>query len=234
MPLKNGELNASELRRLVREHNKLVSLKIPKGTNRDGLIKLIKSQGYEIDHKRQRLFPIRVQSNKKYPPVVNLPPAPPKKTAEEKEEAKKQKRMKAEKKEEEAFESRKKKIEAVKKVKGMKDTKKSDDKIETLQDLQAVTLKFIRDHKAWLEPTRMSGAKNGYEYYLKQFKKEKDSVKGLDFIVFTIENKIENFKKGTGGIVNPFKKGGEVKNPLPMPKVSYKLYNKIKGFEKKK
>lgn len=233
MPLKNGELNASELRRLIREHNKLVSLKIPKGTNRDGLIKLIKSQGYEIDHKRQRLFPIRVQSNKKYPPVVNLPPAPPKKTAEEKEEEKKQKRMKAEKKEEEAFESRKKKIEAVKKVKGMKDTKKSDDKIETLQDLQAVTLKFIRDHKAWLEPTRMSGAKNGYEYYLKQFKKEKDSVKGLDFIVFTIENKIENFKKGTGGIVNPFKKGGEVKNPLPMPKVSYKLYNKIKGLKKK-
>ena len=116
MPLKNGELNASELRRLVREHNKLVSLKIPKGTNRDGLIKLIKSQGYEIDHKRQRLFPIRVQSNKKYPPVVNLPPAPAKKTAEEKAEAKKQKRMKAEKKEEEAFESRKKKIEALKKA----------------------------------------------------------------------------------------------------------------------
>ena len=116
MPLKSGELNASELRRLIREHNKLVSLKIPKGTNRDGLIKLIKSQGYEIDHKRQRLFPIRVQSNKKYPPVVNLPPAPPKKTAEEKAEAKKQKRMKAEKKEEEAFESRKKKIEALKKA----------------------------------------------------------------------------------------------------------------------
>jgi len=235
MPYKSGnlkgQLTAPELRRMIKEHNKLMSIKVPPKTDRDGLIKLINDNGYKVDHENKKLVP-SVKMKRK--PTVKLPAEPPKKTAEEKAEAKKQKQMKAEKKEEEAFESRKKKIEAVKKVKGMKPTKKSDDnKIETLQDLQALTLKFIRDHKAWLEPTRMSGAKNGYEYYLKQFKKEKDSVKGLDNIVFSIESKIDNFKKGTGAIVNPFKKGGEVKNPLPMPKESYKLYDKIKGLKKK-
>lgn len=234
MPYKSGELKgqltAPELRRMIKEHNKLMSIKVPPKTNREGLIKLINDNGYKVDHEKKKLVP-SVQMKRR--PTIKLPPPPTPKTAEEKAQAKKQKQMKAEKKEEEAFESRKKKIEAVKKVKGMKPTKKSDDKIETLEDLQAVTLKFIRDHKPWLEPTRMSGAKNGYEYYLKQFKKEKDSVKGLDNIVFSIESKIENFKKGTGGIVNPFKKGGEVKDPLPMPKVSYKLYDKIKGLKKK-
>jgi len=236
MPYKSGELKgqltAPELRRMIKEHNKLMSIKIPPKTDRDGLIKLITDNGYKVNHEAQKLVP-SVKMKRK--PTIKLPPAPTPKTAEEKADAKKQKKMKEEKKEEEAFESRKKKIEAVKKVKGMKATEKSKpiEKPETLEDMQSLVLKYIRDHKAWLEPTRMSGAKNGYDYYLKQFKKDKDSVNKLDMIVFNIETKIEDFKKGTGAIVNPFKKGGEVKKPLPMPKESYELYDKIKHLKKK-
>lgn len=113
MPLKNGELNASELRRLIKKHNQLMSIKIPPKTTRDGLIKLITSNGYKINHAGQKLEP-SVQMKRK--PIVKLPPAPAKKTAEEKAQAKKKKQSKAEKQEEEAFESRKKKIEAIKKI----------------------------------------------------------------------------------------------------------------------
>jgi len=122
MPLKNGELNASELRRLIKKHNQLMSIKIPPKTNRDGLIKLIESNGYKINHAGQKLEP-SVKMKRK--PIVKLPPAPAKKTAEEKAEAKKKKQSKAEKQEEEAFESRKKKIEAIQKLR--KKNKENDD-----------------------------------------------------------------------------------------------------------
>ena len=135
MPLKNGELNASELRRLIKKHNQLMSIKIPPKTNRDGLIKLIESNGYKINHAGQKLEP-SVKMKRK--PIVNLPPAPAKKTAEEKAEAKKKKQSKAEKQEEEAFESRKKKIEAIQKLRQKKtepkkeEPKKDDDKKEEI------------------------------------------------------------------------------------------------------
>jgi len=126
MPLKNGELTATELRRLIKKHNELMSIKIPPKTNRDGLIKLITDNGYKINHSGQKLEP-SVKMKRK--PVVKLPPAPPKKTAEEKAEAKKKKQSKAEKQEEEAFESRKRKIEAIQKIRKKKtQPKKEDDK----------------------------------------------------------------------------------------------------------
>ena len=51
-----GELTAGEIRKLVRGHNKLVSLKIPSGLDRDGLIKFLKRNKYEVDHKNQKLI----------------------------------------------------------------------------------------------------------------------------------------------------------------------------------
>jgi len=60
MPYKTGklkgELTAAEIRKLVRGHNKLVSLKIPTGLDRDGLIKFLKRNKYEVDHKNQKLI----------------------------------------------------------------------------------------------------------------------------------------------------------------------------------
>jgi len=75
MPYKSGklkgELTVAELRRLVRQHNELMSLKIPPKTDRDGIIALIKKGGYDIDHQNQKLVP-RVKMKRK--PVVRLPP----------------------------------------------------------------------------------------------------------------------------------------------------------------
>lgn len=85
MPRKDGTLSSSELRRLIKQHNKLMSIQIPKGTNRDGLIKLITKNGYTINHSAQKLEPTVKMKRK---PVVKLPPAPVKKTEEEKKQAK--------------------------------------------------------------------------------------------------------------------------------------------------
>lgn len=105
-----GELTAPELRRLIKEHNKLVSIKIPAKTDRLGLIKLIEDAGYKVNHEEQTIDPVKRPRLKK----LKLPPAPVPKTAEEKAEAKKKKLLKAEEQETKGYESRKKKIDAVK------------------------------------------------------------------------------------------------------------------------
>jgi hypothetical protein len=105
MPYKSGklkgELTAPELRRLIKEHNKLMSIKIPPKTDRDGLIKLIKDNGYKINHEDQMLIPV-VQMKRKQ--KVKLPPKPSKEFSTEllqkKEQAKidKDKKKKQERK----------------------------------------------------------------------------------------------------------------------------------------
>lgn len=95
---KTGELNYFELRRLIKEHNKLMSINIPPKTNREGLINLIEKNGYTVDHKNQKLIP-RVKMKRKQ--VVKLPPPQPKKEisekAKKKREAKKQLAIEAQK-----------------------------------------------------------------------------------------------------------------------------------------
>jgi hypothetical protein len=63
MPYKKGdlkgELTSSEIRKLIRAHNKLVSIKIPPKTDRDGLIKIVQDNGYKIDHKGQKIVDAR-------------------------------------------------------------------------------------------------------------------------------------------------------------------------------
>ena len=86
MPLKNGELTTPELRKLVKQHNKLMSIEIPKGSKRQDIINLINKNGYDIDHAKQRLIP-RVQMKRK--PVVKLPPP----ETDQEKEIKKEKRQ---------------------------------------------------------------------------------------------------------------------------------------------
>ena len=74
-------LSLIELRRMVKSHNVLMSITIPPNIDRDGLMKLIKKNGYDIDHMKKKLIP-RVKMKRK--PTVNLPPPPPVKTVEEK------------------------------------------------------------------------------------------------------------------------------------------------------
>ena len=113
MPMKNGELTSAEIRKLIKAHNILVSIKIPTGTNRDGLIKLIEKKGYSIDHKNKSL---RVVSRKSQ--TITLKGAEALTKPKAKTELQKQKA--SEKKEEKAIAQKKKerelKKEAVKKA----------------------------------------------------------------------------------------------------------------------
>ncbi len=52
-----GELTAPELRKLIRAHNILSKIVIPKGTDRQGLIKLIEGKNYKVDHEKKVIRP---------------------------------------------------------------------------------------------------------------------------------------------------------------------------------
>tara|TARA_R110001632_G_scaffold205934_3_gene329756 strand:- start:1686 stop:2537 length:852 start_codon:yes stop_codon:yes gene_type:complete len=103
-PKKNAvdELKSSEIRKLIKAHNKLMSLDIPKGTDREGLIKLVNDNGYKVDHKAKKLVLVQGGGDamKRKPRVVNMPKE---KTEAEKEEMKKKR---------EANKMKKKKAEA--------------------------------------------------------------------------------------------------------------------------
>ncbi len=99
MPYKTGkmkgELTTPEIRKLIRAHNVLVSIKIPKGSKREDIIALVKKNGYEVNHEKQALVP-KVEMKRK--PKVDMKSAdkvlPKPKTKEEKAAAKKSRDMK--------------------------------------------------------------------------------------------------------------------------------------------
>ena len=105
MPYKTGEfkgeLTAAEIRKLIRGHNKLVSLKIPKGLDRNGLIKFLARNKYDVDHKNKKL--------------INKVPSRYTQVSLERAERITKRKPKPEKKEPE-----KKKVEAIKVIKGKK------------------------------------------------------------------------------------------------------------------
>jgi len=61
MPYKTGkmkgELTTPEIRKLIRGHNILTSIKIPKGATRDEIIKIVEKKGYMINHEKKSLDP---------------------------------------------------------------------------------------------------------------------------------------------------------------------------------
>jgi len=74
MPYKQGkmkgELTSAEIRRLISAHNKLSKITIPKGTKRDGLLKLVETNGFRVDHKNEKLIQTRSKALMK----IDLPP----------------------------------------------------------------------------------------------------------------------------------------------------------------
>jgi len=86
MPYKTGklkgELTSAEIRRLISAHNKLSKITIPKGTDRDGLIKLVETNGFRVDHKNEKLIQTRSK------PLMKID-LPPKKTRVKKQPEKK-------------------------------------------------------------------------------------------------------------------------------------------------
>ncbi len=95
-----GQLKTPEIRKLIKAHNILVSIKIPKGATRDDIIALVEKNGYVIDHDKQALIP-KVEMKRK--PKVDMKKAdkvlPKPKSAEEKAEAKKSRDKKKKEKE---------------------------------------------------------------------------------------------------------------------------------------
>ena len=110
MPYKTGkmkgELTTPEIRRLVKAHNKLTSIKFPKGAKREQIIKIINDSGFKINHEKQSLIPSKrprlkeiklgkTENRRGKGEAVGADDILPKpKTAEEKKEAKKQRDMK--------------------------------------------------------------------------------------------------------------------------------------------
>jgi|DEB0MinimDraft_6_1074348.scaffolds.fasta_scaffold96093_1 hypothetical protein len=85
-------LTASEIRKLVRAHNVLSKIKIPRGASVEEMEKIIKENGYSVDHEKKKLF-ANVKRGKQITlkKAEEVVPAPKKKTASEKAEAKKKK-----------------------------------------------------------------------------------------------------------------------------------------------
>ena len=114
-----GELTAGELRKLVRAHNVLTKITIPKGTDRDGIIKIIEDKNYVIDHVNKIIRP-KVKRGK----GISL------KSAEEitKPKPKTEAQVKA---------------AAEKKAKKATDTKEKEDKIKALGVKQGAALQRV-------------------------------------------------------------------------------------------
>jgi len=121
MPYKTGkmkgELTTPEIRKLIKAHNILVSIKIPKGAKREDIIALVEKNGYKVDHEKQALVP-RVEMQRKK--TIGLKKAekvlPKPKSAEEKAAAKKVREIKKQEKETEAFKKREAQVKALGKV----------------------------------------------------------------------------------------------------------------------
>mgnify|MGYP003671172247 CR=1 FL=1 len=60
MPYKTGklkgQLTSAELRKLIKAHNKLYTIKVPSGSTQPEIVKLINDNGYNVNHKKQSLF----------------------------------------------------------------------------------------------------------------------------------------------------------------------------------
>jgi len=111
-----GELTSAEIRILIRGHNKMTNIKVPKGLDRDGLIKFLKSKNFEVDHKNKRLVDKAPRRGK----IATLSTSkaitkPRPKTALQKQKAQEAKAEKAEKKKKEERMIRKKAVEEEKK-----------------------------------------------------------------------------------------------------------------------
>lgn len=136
MPYKTGklkgELTSAEIRRLISAHNKLSKITIPKGTDRDGLLKLVESNGFRVDHKNEKLIQTRSK------PLMKID-LPPKKTRVKKEE---KKTLKYTPKEKPALPPRDKKEESTESI--YTDTRTPQQKkLETVLDFMEKTLKFM-------------------------------------------------------------------------------------------
>ena len=115
----NGELSATQLRALVKAHNKLSKITIPKGSSRADIIKLIEKNNYMIDHKNKSIKP-KVQRGKqitlKKAEEVNKPKPVKPKTELQKQKLEEKKEAEVIAKKKEVRDIKKKAIEQQKQI----------------------------------------------------------------------------------------------------------------------
>ena len=84
-----GQLTTTEIRKLIRAHNVLMSIKIPPKSSREDIMKILQSNNYKVDHEAEALVPLTDMKRK---PKVNMKKAsdvlPKPKTKEEKKASK--------------------------------------------------------------------------------------------------------------------------------------------------
>tara|TARA_S200002703_G_scaffold131662_1_gene119266 strand:- start:862 stop:1641 length:780 start_codon:yes stop_codon:yes gene_type:complete len=150
MPIKSGELKGelttAEIRKLIKAHNVLMSIKIPVGATRSQILKILDDKGYMVNHVRKSIQ--RRYKNERKPNVTlkqaEKITAPKKKTELQKQKMKEAKEAKEEKKKKDERAIRKKAVEEEKKRGAKKapkptakkvsvgvGTEKKDDKKET-------------------------------------------------------------------------------------------------------
>jgi len=69
---KIGELKTPEIRRMIRAHNKLMAIHIPPKSSRAYIMKLIKDNGYTLDHKKAQLTPSKTLKKPKTRKTITL------------------------------------------------------------------------------------------------------------------------------------------------------------------
>ena len=147
MPYKTGklkgELTSAEIRRLVSAHNRLSKIQIPKGTDRNGLIKLVETNGFRVDHKNEKLIQTRSK------PLMKID-LPPKKTRVKKQPVKKLSSAEAKKllggdlpKENYGGQSTKSKKQPTEKELYPDKRTPQDKKLEKIEEFMDKTLKFM-------------------------------------------------------------------------------------------
>mgnify|MGYP003633472321 FL=1 len=123
MPYKSGklkgQLTAPEIRKLIKAHNILMSIKIPPGTDREGLIKLVEANKYKVNHEKSALVPASAMKRKPEIPLsqANALTKPVPKSALQKQKAQEVKETKAIQKKKEVREIKKQAVQQQKQIK---------------------------------------------------------------------------------------------------------------------
>jgi len=191
MPIKSGllkgELTTAEIRKLIKAHNVLMSIKIPAGATRSQILKILDDKGYMVNHVRQSIQ--RRYKNERKPNVTlkqaEKITAPKKKTELQKKKMQEAKEAKEEMKKKEAREIRKKAVEeekmraakkapkpTAKKVSvGVGTEKKDDKKDEKPVDKQERIEKEKEIKKLWqrvLIPDLRTAYESGFKTNMKK------------------------------------------------------------------
>lgn len=214
--LKNGEITTPEIRKLIRAHNVLVSIKIPKGAKREDIIKLITDAGYRIDHENAKLRPVAKGKVKKMKVVsqktiAEVLPKPKTKLEKQKDKEQREEKKMQKKKEErakrkeivsKALSQQKKKMDREKSLKQMSNSNKKEDMPKPKQPKQ--TQKFKSQKEDEVRPKEKVGRPKFDPKKIKVIEQKKKDDKKVEpkqldrYGLEVLEKKIKEAEKISG------------------------------------